>query len=47
MTGFGLGIEVGIRKEFDLDNTLKSLIDALQEKYKFNDRQKKGGTWTK
>ena len=39
MTGFGLGIEVGVRKEFDLDNTLKSLIDALQEKYKFNDRQ--------
>ena len=39
MTGFGLYIEVGIFREFDIDNTLKSLIDALQKKYQFNDNQ--------
>ena len=39
MKNYGLGIEVGIREEFDLDNTLKSLIDALQEKYGFNDSE--------
>lgn len=35
--GRGLYIEVGIIKEFDLDNTLKGIIDALQETYEFND----------
>ena len=35
--GKGLYIEVGIIKEFDLDNTLKGIIDALQETYGFND----------
>lgn len=39
MTGYGLNIYVGVESEFDLDNTLKSLIDALQEKYGFNDNQ--------
>ena len=39
MKNYGLGIEVGIREEFDIDNTLKSLIDALQEKYGFNDSE--------
>lgn len=39
MTGYGLCIHVGIPFEFDLDNTLKSLIDALQEKYGFDDNQ--------
>ena len=39
MTGFGLYIEVGVFREFDVDNTLKSLIDALQKKYGFNDNQ--------
>ncbi len=41
MSNYGLYIEVGIMEEFDLDNTLKSIIDALQKKYKFNDRQLK------
>lgn len=35
--GHGLYIEAGIIKEFDLDNTLKGIIDALQETYEFND----------
>lgn len=39
MSGRGLGIEVGVGSEFDLDNTLKAVIDALQEKYGFNDNQ--------
>ena len=30
-----LYIEVQIFKEFDLDNTLKAIIDALQIRYKF------------
>ena len=34
-----LYIEVGIFKEFDLDNTLKGIIDALQIKYNFNDNE--------
>ena len=34
-----LYIEVQIFKEFDLDNTLKAIIDALQIKYKFNDNE--------
>lgn len=42
MTGFGLYVEVGICKEFDLDNTLKGVIDALQEAYGFNDNQING-----
>ena len=39
MSEHGLGIEVGVACEFDLDNTLKAVIDALQEKYGFNDNQ--------
>lgn len=39
MTGYGLYIEVGVFREFDIDNTLKSLIDALQQAYGFNDNQ--------
>lgn len=39
MNGFGLYVEVGVCKEFDLDNTLKGVIDALQEAYRFNDNQ--------
>ena len=35
-----LYIEVQIFKEFDLDNTLKAIIDALQIKYKFNDNNR-------
>jgi hypothetical protein len=35
--GHGLYIDAGIIKEFDLDNTLKGIIDALQENYGFND----------
>ena len=42
MTGFGLYVEVGVCKEFDLDNTLKGVIDALQEAYGFNDNQING-----
>ena len=38
----GLYIEVGIIKEFDLDNTLKGIIDSLQAVYGFNDNQIKG-----
>ena len=34
-----LYIEVCIFKEFDLDNTLKGIIDALQIKYMFNDNE--------
>ncbi len=34
-----LYIEVCIFKEFDLDNTLKGVIDALQIKYKFDDNE--------
>ena len=40
--GHGLYIEAGIIEEFDLDNTLKGVIDALQEKYGFNDNVIKG-----
>lgn len=39
MSNFGLYIEVGVCEEFDLDNTLKGIIDALQEAYGFNDNQ--------
>ena len=39
MSNFGLYIEVGVCEEFDLDNTLKGVIDALQEAYGFNDNQ--------
>jgi hypothetical protein len=38
----GLYIEVGIIEEFDLDNTLKGIIDSLQAHYGFNDNQIKG-----
>lgn len=34
-----LYIEVGVFKEFDLDNTLKAIIDGLQIKYSFNDNE--------
>ena len=39
MSGKGLYIEVGVMEEFDLDNTLKGIIDALQFKYGFNDNE--------
>lgn len=39
MSNLGLYIEVGVCEEFDLDNTLKGVIDALQEAYGFNDNQ--------
>ena len=42
MNGYGLYIEAGIIEEFDLDNTLKGVIDALQAAYEFNDNQIKG-----
>ena len=38
-TDLSLYIEVCIFKEFDLDNTLKGIIDALQIKYEFNDNE--------
>ena len=40
--GHGLYIEAGIIEEFDLDNTLKGVIDSLQEKYGFNDNMIRG-----
>ena len=39
MTGYGLFFEMGIIRRFDLDNTLKFLIDTLQDRYGFNDSQ--------
>ncbi len=39
MSKNGLFIKVGIMKELDLDNTLKGIIDALQDKYHFNDNE--------
>lgn len=39
MSKHSILFEMGITKGFDLDNTLKGIIDALQEKYGFNDNQ--------
>ena len=36
---FDIGIEVGAYKQFDLDNTLKAYIDALERRYGFNDNK--------
>lgn len=33
-----LHIEIGVNTLFDIDNCLKPLIDVLQKKYGFNDR---------
>ena len=41
VSNIGLYIEVGIMEEFDVDNTLKGIIDALQFRYGFNDNQLK------
>ena len=37
LTNFDLGLEIGAYKQFDLDNTLKAYIDALEHRYGFND----------
>jgi Holliday junction resolvase RusA-like endonuclease len=34
----GIIIEIGVNKLFDIDNCLKPLLDILQKKYNFNDR---------
>ena len=36
-----LGLEVGCYYQFDLDNTLKAYIDALERRYAFNDNKVK------
>ena len=39
LEGFSLGFEMGVIRNFDIDNTLKGIIDCLEEKYGFNDCQ--------
>lgn len=34
----GINVEVGVNTLFDIDNAIKPLLDILQKKYGFNDR---------